>query len=123
MVITSNDVVIIDRSPEVCSSDRERYPEDAVRAACWLIEAVCGSILVELKGPLPPKEDIDGLIRAVQGPLGLSPGRSDLPPEIEADIRQTLSGLTSVAKGHGSLPTPGGDAHGSEAGLVRKNAV
>src|SRR3546814_1403226 len=62
--------------------------------------------------PLPPKKDIDGLIRAVQGPLGLSPGRSDLPPEIEADIRQTLSGPTSVAKGIGALRTHGGDAHG-----------
>src|SRR3546814_17004352 len=67
--------------------------------------------------PLPPKKDIDGLIRAVQGPLGLSPGRSDLPPEIEADIRQTLSGLTSVAKGIGALRTHGGDAHGREKGF------
>src|SRR3546814_2468726 len=55
----------------------ESDPEDAVTAACSLIEAVCRSILVELKVPLPPKKDIDGLIRAVQGPLGLAPGRSE----------------------------------------------
>ena len=100
----------------------ESDPEDAVTAACSLIEAVCRSILVELKVPLPPKKDIDGLIRAVQGPLGLSPGRSDLPPEIEADIRQTLSGLTSVAKGIGALRTHGGDAHGREKGFRRIDA-
>ncbi len=94
-------------------------PEDAVTAACSLIEAVCRSILVELAQPLPPKKDIDGLIRAVQGPLGLSPGRSDLLPEIDGDIRQILSGLTSVAKGIGALRTHGGDAHGREKGFRR----
>ena len=54
-------------------------PEDAVTAACSLLEAVCRSILQELKMPLPPKKDIDGLIRAVQKPLGISPQRTDLP--------------------------------------------
>jgi hypothetical protein len=100
----------------------EDDPEDAVTAACSLIEAVCRSILVELQLPLPPKKDIDGLMRAVQEPLGLSPGRSDLPSEVEADIRQTLSGLTSVAKGIGALRTHGGDAHGREKGFRRIDA-
>jgi hypothetical protein len=89
-------------------------PEDAVTAACSLIEAVCRSILVELTLPLPPKKDIDGLLKAVQEPLGLSPGRTDLNPEIEADIRQILGGLTSVTKGLGALRTHAGDAHGRE---------
>ncbi|WYE95401.1 abortive infection family protein [Novacetimonas hansenii] len=100
----------------------ESDPEDAVTAACSLIEAVCRSILVELGLPLPSKKDIDGLIRAVQMPLGLSPGRTDFPSEIEADIRQTLSGLTSVAKGIGALRTHGGDAHGREKGFRRMDA-
>jgi len=94
-------------------------PEDAVTAACSLVEAVCRSILIELNLGLPAKKDIDGLIRAVQEPLGLSPGRSDLPAAIEADIRQVLSGLTSVAKGIGALRTHGGDAHGRERGFRR----
>ncbi len=94
-------------------------PEDAVTAACSLIEAVCRSILVELRLPLPAKKDIDGLIRAVQEPLGLSPGRADLPVEIEQDIRQILGGLTSVAKGIGALRTHGGDAHGRDKGAAR----
>lgn len=97
-------------------------PEDAVTSACSLIEAVCRSILIELSIPLPAKKDVDGLIRAVQEPLGLSPGRTDLPPEIEADVRQILGGLTSVAKGIGALRTHGGDAHGREKGYRRVDA-
>lgn len=97
-------------------------PEDAVTAACSLIEAVCRSILIELALPLPPKKDVEGLLKAVQEPLGLSPGRSDLPPEIEADVRQVLSGLTTVIKGVGALRTHGGDAHGRERGFPRIDA-
>lgn len=96
--------------------------EDAVTAACSLLESVCRSILVELGLPLPPKKDIDGLIRAVQEPLNLSPGRTDLPPEIEQDVRQVLGGLTSVAKGIGALRTHAGDAHGRERGFKRLDA-
>lgn len=94
-------------------------PEDAVTAACSLIEAVCRSILIELSLPLPPRKDVEGLLKAVQEPLRLSPGRSDLPPEIESDIRQVLGGLTSVVKGVGALRTHGGDAHGRERGFAR----
>lgn len=97
-------------------------PEDAVTAACSLIESVCRSILIELELPLPAKKDIDGLIGAVQAPLGLSPGRTGLPREIEADVRQVLGGLTSVAKGIGALRTHGGDAHGREKGFKRLDA-
>ncbi|WP_026608456.1 abortive infection family protein [Methylocapsa acidiphila] len=97
-------------------------PEDTVTAACSLIESVCRSILIELNLPLPPKKDIDGLIRAVQEPLGLSPGKTDLPSDIEADVRQVLSGLTSVAKGIGALRTHAGDAHGREKGFRRLDA-
>ena len=97
-------------------------PEDAVTAASSLIESVCRSILIELKLALPPKKDIDGLVRAVQEPLGLSPGRMDLPAEIVGDVRQILGGLTSVAKGIGALRTHDGDAHGRERGYRRIDA-
>lgn len=97
-------------------------PEDAVTAACSLVEAVCRSILVELGLPLPAKKDIEGLLKAVQEPLGLSPGRTDLPAEIEQDVRQVLGGLTSVVKGVGALRTHGGDAHGREKGFKRLDA-
>jgi hypothetical protein len=78
-----------------CATDD---PEDTVTAACSLIESACRSILIELKLELPPKKDIDGLVRAVQGSLGLSPGRTDLPTEIEADVRLVLGGLTAWRK-------------------------
>ena len=97
-------------------------PEDAVTAACSLVEAVCRSILLELGMPLPAKKDIDGLLKAVQEPLRLSPGRTDLPAEIEQDVRQILGGLTSVAKGVGALRTHAGDAHGREKGFRRIDA-
>lgn len=97
-------------------------PEDAVTASCSVIESVCRSILVELELPLPAKRDIDGLVRAVQEPLGLSPARSDLPTEVAADIRQVLGGLTTTAKGIGALRTHAGDAHGRERGFRRIDA-
>jgi len=97
-------------------------PEDAVTAASSLIESVCRSILVELNLPLPAKKDIDGLMRATQDALNLSPGRKDLPVQIEADVRQVLGGLTSIAKGIGALRTHGGDAHGRERGFKRVDA-
>lgn len=97
-------------------------PEDAVTAACALVEAVCRSILVELKLSFPSKKDIYNLSREIQEPLGLSPGRSNFPKEIEDDIRQTLSGLISVVKGIGALRTHGGDAHGREKGFRRIDA-
>ena len=101
------------------------HPEDAVTAACSLIESVCRSILAELELPMPAKKDIDGLIKSVQEPLGLSPARSDFPTEIEADVRQVLGGLTSVAKGIGALRTHAGDAHGvkSRAMLTPRGVV
>ena len=112
----------VQRDVERAMQSTKDDPEDAVTAACSLIESVCRSILIELGLPLPAKKDIDGLVRAVQEPLGLSPGRTDLPAEIEADIRQVLGGLTSVAKGVGSLRTHAGDAHGRERGFRRIDA-
>lgn len=111
------DTVQLDISRALASAKDD--PEDAVTAACSLIESVCRSILIELKLPLPAKKDIDGLIRSVQEPLNLSPGRMDLPAEIENDIRQVLGGLTSVAKGIGALRPHAGDAHGREKGFRR----
>lgn len=94
----------------------ETDPEDAVTAACSILESVCRSILIEMREELPPKKDISGLMRALQDVLGLSPSRTDLPADVADDIRQVLSGLTTTAKGIGALRTHGGDAHGRERG-------
>ena len=100
----------------------ETDPEDAITAACSIVESVCRSILVELQLPLPAKRDIDGLVKAVQEPLNLSPARSDLPTEIAADVKQVLGGLTTTAKGIGAWRTHAGDAHGRERGFRRVDA-
>ncbi len=97
-------------------ANAEIDPEDAVTAACSILESVCRSILIEMGETLPPKRDISGLMRALQDILGLSPARTDLPADVADDIRQVLSGLTTTAKGIGALRTHGGDAHGREKG-------
>jgi len=98
----------------------EEDPEDAVTAACATLEAVCRSILIELEQELPAKKDVSALVRAVQEPLGLSPGRStDLLDLIAGDIRKVLSGLTTATEGIGALRTHSGDAHGRERGHRR----
>ncbi|WP_449288917.1 abortive infection family protein [Methyloligella solikamskensis] len=94
-------------------------PEDAVTAACSTVESVCRSILVELGEPLPAKKDIKGLFNAVKKPLGLSPDRTDIDPQITDDVRKVLGGLATVIEGVGALRTHGGDAHGRERGYTR----
>lgn len=100
----------------------ENDPEDAVTAACSIVESVCRSILIELQLELPSKKDIEGLFRAVQEPLNLSPGKANSQALIEADVRQILGGLMTTAKGIGALRTHSGDAHGRERGYARIDA-
>ena len=117
--VTTIDFDTVQRDMERALTSSDSDPEDAVTAACSVVESVCRSILIELGLSLPAKKDIEGVLKAVQDPLGLSPARTDLPAEIATDIRQVLGGLTSVAKGVGSLRTHAGDAHGRERGFKR----
>lgn len=114
------DTVSRDLDRALASSQTD--PEDAVTAACSTVESVCRSILVELGQPLPGKKDVQSLYNAVKQPLGLSPDRSDIDPQIATDVRQILSGLTTVIAGVGALRTHGGDAHGREKGYARIDA-
>ncbi|WP_372088294.1 abortive infection family protein (plasmid) [Tistrella mobilis] len=100
----------------------ETDPEDAITAACSTIESVCRSILIELGEPLPARKDVRGLFDAVKAPLGLSPDRTDIDPQIAGDVRTTLGGLATVIQGVGSLRTHAGDAHGRERGYARVDA-
>ena len=109
----------VGRDLERAIQNADHDPEDAVTAACATLEAVCRSILVELGLPLPAKKDVSGLMKAVQAPLDLSPGRPDLPDLIAGDVRKVLSGLTTATEGIGALRTHGGDAHGRERGHPR----
>ena len=94
-------------------------PEIAVTAACSLIESVCRSILDELDQPLPAKEDISSLYRAIRDPLGLEPTKEGLPPEIVNDVRNALSGLITSVQSIGALRTHAGSAHGKGKGVRR----
>jgi len=97
-------------------------PEDAITAACSLVESVCRSILVELKLPLPSELSITPLYKAVREPLGLAPGKETIEPQIADDVRTILAGITNSIKGIGALRTHAGDAHGRERGRTRVDA-
>ncbi|WP_256379046.1 abortive infection family protein [Beijerinckia sp. L45] len=63
-----------------------------------------------------------GLYRAIRDPLGLSPDRSDLSPEIADDVRKVLAGLVTTIEGIGALRNHGGDAHERERQFRRIDA-
>lgn len=100
----------------------EDDPEDAITAACSLVESVCRSILVELNLPLPKDLSVAPLYRAVREPLGLSPDK-DLPDSRNVDdVRTVLAGISNAVGGIGALRTHSGDAHGREKGTARVDA-
>ncbi|QYO75596.1 abortive infection family protein [Devosia salina] len=111
------DTVNHDIERALANSDTD--PEDAVTAACSILESVCRSILVELSLPLPAQKDIQGLYKAVREPLGLDPAKAGVPDSIATDVRTILGGLNSTIQGIGALRTHGGDAHGRERGARR----
>ncbi len=93
-----------DRAIEQADKD----PEDAVTAACCIIESVCKHILDRVGQPYPSSQDVSTLVKAVQGRLNLSPSNPGLAPH----VKQILGGLASSTSGIGVLRTYGGDAHG-----------
>lgn len=94
-------------------------PEDAITAACSLVESVCRSILVELGLPLPKEMSLSPLYKSVREPLGLHPNKVGIDPRIAEDVRAILGGLTQSVGAIGALRTHGGDAHGRERGVRR----
>lgn len=113
------DLDTVRRDLDRALASAEADPEDAVTAACSVVESVCHSILTELELPLPNAKDVQHLFKAVQAPLGLSPARTDLPDEIVMDVKLVLQGLASMVQGIGALRTHAGDAHGRERGFKR----
>ena len=112
----------VQRDLDRALASAETDPEDAVTAACAVLESVCRSVLGELGLPLPPQLDIQGLYKAVREPLGLAPGREDVAAEIAGDVRAILGGINSTVQGIGALRTHAGDAHGRERGFRRLDA-
>jgi hypothetical protein len=112
----------VQRDLERALASARTDPEDAVTAACSVVESLCRSVLRELDLPLPQQLDVQGLYKAVREPLGLAPGREDVAPEIASDVRAILGGLNSTIQGIGALRTHAGDAHGRERGFKRIDA-
>jgi hypothetical protein len=105
----------LDRARGAASTD----PEDAITAACSLLESLFRTIILASGEDLPEKKDIGGLWKAVQRILNLAPDRSDLPPEVADDVRKLLGSISNSVCHIGSLRTHAGDAHGRESGRKR----
>lgn len=89
-------------------------PEDALTAACAMVESACCSIIVECGAEFPKKRTIQNLFKAVQDLLDLHPAKDGVKDEIRDDVRVILTGLTAAVQGIGALRTHGGDAHGRQ---------
>lgn len=94
-------------------------PEDAVTAACSLLESVCKTVILQSGHELPKKKDLTSLYRELQNHLRLSPNRTDLDDAVRNDVKQVLGGLHTVISGIASLRTHAGDAHGRASGTRR----
>lgn len=98
------------RMLENCQAD----PEDAITSACALVEAVCRSILVDTKSPIPKKRTVTILYGAVAEKLGIAAARTDFPDDVVEESRRILGSLANAVSGIGELRTKVGDAHGRE---------
>lgn len=94
-------------------------PEDAITAACSMLESILRSIIVALGEELPAKRDLGSLYKVVREKLQLSPERSNISEEIAGDVKAVLGGLASCVSGIAALRTHAGDAHGRESGHAR----
>lgn len=95
-----------DRANEHVDTD----PPAAVTAASAILEALCKEYLVVNNVPLPTSQTLGPLWTATAANLGLSP--KDVAG---SDLKQILSGLSSIAAGVAALRTHKGTAHGHSA--------
>lgn len=82
-------------------------PPAAVTAASAVLEALCKQYLQDNGIPLPTSQTLGPLWSLVSSHLGLSP--KDV---VGSDLKQILSGLSSIAAGVAALRTHKGSAHG-----------
>jgi hypothetical protein len=108
----------LERAQSAANTD----PEDAITAACSLLESLFRTIIIASGEELPEKKDIGGLWKIVQKVLRLAPDRSDLPSEVADDVRKLLGSVSNSVFQIGSLRTHAGDAHGRESGRKRVDA-
>lgn len=85
----------------------EADPPAAVTAACAILETTCKTYLEAEGHPLPNKQVLGSLWTETSAHLWLSP--KDVA---DVDLKQILSGLSSIAVGVAALRTHKGSAHG-----------
>jgi hypothetical protein len=82
-------------------------PDGAITVARSIVESVCKHILDDLQVSYTDKDDITGLYGKVAKELKLSPDQ-----DLDAVLRQVLSGCHSIVSGLAGLRNKIGDAHG-----------
>lgn len=112
--LRSIDYDSVDASFRKALEQAEADPSNATKEACSIVESVCKCILDEVGSAYPKRQDIQGLVKEVSKVLDLSPAR----PDIDADVRQILGGLSTVVNGIGALRTHEG-AHGKGKNVAR----
>jgi len=85
----------------------ESDPPAAVTAACAIVEALCKHYISAEKLDLPTKQTVKPLWQVVSKHMKLSPERLE-----DDDLKQVLTGLSSIVDGLGAFRTHAGSAHG-----------
>jgi hypothetical protein len=106
--------LLSDRGMQVCQDDFARAlesvdadPAQAIGHACTSLESICKAILDAVGAPLPKDETLKSLVKAVAGPLQLSPDA-----HADADLKQLLGGLANAAAGIAAIRTKYSAFHG-----------
>jgi hypothetical protein len=99
---------------ERAQANAQTDPPAAVTAACALLEALCKHYLAERGLPLPSKQRVAPLWRAVAKDLKVSPESVE-----DDDLKRILTGLASIVDGVGALRTHAGSAHGQGKRIYR----
>lgn len=89
----------------------EADPATAITAACAIVESTCKAYIAEEGLTMPADQSVQPLWKAVKGHLNLDPSK-----HVDTELRQMLSGLTSIVHGVGGLRTRRGSAHGHGPG-------
>ena len=90
-----------------CMDNFETDPPAAITAACSMLESVCKFYIEENNLEMPTKQTIRPLWKAVSTHLELDPVAVE-----DSDVKQILSGFTSIVEGIGSLRNHKSSAHG-----------
>lgn len=85
----------------------ESDPPAAVTASCAIVEALCKHYIASENLDLPSKQTVKPLWQVVSKHMKLSPERLE-----DDDLKQVLTGLSSIVDGLGAFRTHAGSAHG-----------